>query len=150
MDKVVQLRAVSPMWDRVEGRQRQVGMRAWGWDGDGMGQELLCSAACTAGMKMIPPITNSNQRLHNWMTKKSTLVLIPSSRIRCGVDESEGFLISLPRPHSWVDRWAGRSQLHQLVWSGQVRFKIHDRILFFSYRKDVNTVRLLQGQVIES
>lgn len=43
----------------------------------GMGQELLCSAVCTAGMKMFPPIKNSNQRLHGWMTKGNQHLIPP-------------------------------------------------------------------------
>lgn len=149
MDNVVQSTAVSRIWEGVEGRQREVGAQGWGWDGTG--DPFLCSV-CTAEMKMLPPVTNSNQRLNGWSEDqgKSTLVLIPSSRIRCGVGGNEGFLTSLPEPHSCksVARRASSPQLHRLVHNGHVRVKIHYRL--FLYRKHVQTARLLQSQVIES
>lgn len=54
-------------------------------------------------------------------------------------------------PVKGIDRWASSPQLHQLVQSGQVKFKIHDRnvfFFFFFYKNHVNAGRLVQGYII--
>lgn len=84
MDNVLWPTAVPHIWEEMEGRQREVSVQ--GWDRDRTGAPLLCSV-CTAGTKMLCPVMNRNQRLSSWSENqgKSTLVLMPSSRIRCGV-----------------------------------------------------------------